>query len=104
MLKKYPRLSGRKVRKVIAAFHSSLKISVAHSSTFHFQIKDIIDYLLNETNYTKEDIASTPRILFFSLETIRDRIEQLKMVNSSSFSHLSELTQGTNRFKKLVES
>lgn len=63
----------------------------------------MLDYLLNETDYTREDIASVPRIFLFSLETIKKRIEELEMIGKLP-KNLSKLTQGNIRFKKLVES
>lgn len=70
------------------------------SVSFHLQMKNIIDYLLSETNYTKEDIVSTPQVLYFSLETIEKRIEELRMAGVS-LPRLTKLVQGQSRFNKL---
>lgn len=83
-------------------FSEGTHFCVLHQYSYTpFQMKDIIDFLLSETDYTKEHIASTPRILFFSLDTIRERVEQLKTVGGP-FPHLSELTQAKIRFRKLI--
>ncbi|XP_055542410.1 uncharacterized protein LOC129728061 [Wyeomyia smithii] len=42
------------------------------------KVKMIIDYLLNELNYSSHDIALNPRILMHSLETTKKRMDQLR--------------------------
>ncbi|XP_053695342.1 uncharacterized protein LOC128742877 [Sabethes cyaneus] len=44
------------------------------------KIKSVIDYLLNELNYSPYDIALNPRILMHSLETTKRRMEQLRQL------------------------
>lgn len=42
------------------------------------KIKDILDYLLDEAGFTPYHIAQNPRILCHSLETTRERLEEMK--------------------------
>ncbi|XP_058446814.1 transcription termination factor, mitochondrial [Malaya genurostris] len=44
------------------------------------KVKKIIDYLLEELDYTPYDIATNMRILMHSLETTKKRMEQLKEI------------------------
>ncbi|ALC39943.1 mTTF [Drosophila busckii] len=41
------------------------------------KIKEVLDYLLNETNFTRFEIAQVPRILCHSLKTTKQRMEEL---------------------------
>lgn len=42
------------------------------------KVKKVIDYLLEELDYTPHDIALNPRILMHSLQTTKKRMEQLR--------------------------
>ncbi|XP_061387405.1 transcription termination factor, mitochondrial [Musca vetustissima] len=42
------------------------------------KIKEVLDYLLNEAKFTRHEIAQVPRILCHSLETTKQRMEELK--------------------------
>ncbi|EDW77387.1 uncharacterized protein Dwil_GK18115 [Drosophila willistoni] len=42
------------------------------------KIKEVLDYLLNEVNFTRFEVAQVPRILCHSLKTTRARFEELK--------------------------
>ena len=42
------------------------------------KIKEVLDYLLNEANFTRYEIAQVPRVLCHSLETTKQRLEELK--------------------------
>ncbi|XP_052866857.1 uncharacterized protein LOC128272994 [Anopheles cruzii] len=42
------------------------------------KVKKVIDYLLDELDYTPQDVALNPRILMHSLQTTKKRMEQLK--------------------------
>ncbi|ETN58188.1 mitochondrial transcription termination factor [Anopheles darlingi] len=44
------------------------------------KVKKVIDYLLDELDYTPHDIALNPRILMHSLQTTKKRMEQLKAI------------------------
>nr|XP_029711899.1 uncharacterized protein LOC109432907 [Aedes albopictus] len=44
------------------------------------KVKKVIDYLLEELDYTPHDIAINPRILMHSLHTIKKRMEQLRQI------------------------
>lgn len=44
------------------------------------KVKKVIDYLLEELDYTPHDIALNPRILMHSLQTTKKRMEQLKQI------------------------
>lgn len=68
---------------------------------FHSQVRGIVEYLLSETDYTKKDIASTPSILYYSLEAIKTRVELLRM-EGLPFPYISQFAQGHKRFKKLI--
>lgn len=69
-------------------------------SSLRKQIKQILDYLLNETPYTVAHIAQSPRIMYFSLATIQQRIEELKLTNELP-PVLDRIAQGEARVKKL---
>ncbi|KAM7354266.1 mitochondrial transcription termination factor [Cochliomyia hominivorax] len=42
------------------------------------KIKEVLDYLLDEAKFTRYEIAQVPRILCHSLETTKQRMEELK--------------------------
>ncbi|TMW53872.1 hypothetical protein DOY81_001043 [Sarcophaga bullata] len=42
------------------------------------KIKEVLDYLLNEANFTRYEIAQVPRVLCHSLETTKQRLEELQ--------------------------
>uniref|UniRef100_A0A182JSD7 Mitochondrial transcription termination factor n=1 Tax=Anopheles christyi TaxID=43041 RepID=A0A182JSD7_9DIPT len=44
------------------------------------KVKKVIDYLLDELNYSPNDIALNPRILMHSLQTTKKRMAQLKEI------------------------
>lgn len=78
-----------------------------------FQIKEIMDYILNETEFTSHDIAKVPRILCHSLETTRQRLDELKshgchpttlvIVCKSINEYQKFLNQWLSVRKKLIE-
>lgn len=45
--------------------------------TYLKQIKEVLDYLLNEAKFSRFEIAQVPRILCHSLNTTKQRIEEL---------------------------
>lgn len=42
------------------------------------KIKEVLDYLLNEAEFSRYEVAQVPRILCHSLETTKRRLEELK--------------------------
>lgn len=65
------------------------------------RVSKIIDYLLNEADYTVDDIIDCPRILRFSLKTIIERIETTNCKTGKKI-RLSLIAQGSVRFKKTL--
>lgn len=66
-----------------------------------FQINSILDYLYANTDYTAEQIATTPSVFYFPLRTIQERINAFQ--NGSGLpSSLAKLTQADERTQKLV--
>lgn len=47
---------------------------------FYFQAKKLIDYLLNETHFTEDNISSYPRVFSNSVETLENRMKELQSV------------------------
>lgn len=67
-----------------------------------FQINSILDYLYANTNYTAEQIATTPSIFYFPLRTVQERIDAFQ--NGCGLpSSLAKLTQADERTQKLVK-
>lgn len=66
------------------------------------RVSKIIDYLLNEANYTASDIVGFPRILSFSLYTISNRVETLKSIGIQKIN-LNLVGQGSERYEKTVQ-
>ncbi|XP_055643160.1 uncharacterized protein LOC129779610 [Toxorhynchites rutilus septentrionalis] len=59
------------VNTIVAKYPSIRNVRVTKA-------KQMLDYLLEELDYTPHEIALTPKILKHNLETIRERIDQLK--------------------------
>lgn len=67
----------------------------------YFQIKEVLDYLLDEANFSPHDIANAPRILCHSLETTKERLEELKSLNCRPCS-LVIVCRSKNEYEKFV--
>ena len=66
-----------------------------------FQIKEILDYLLEEEKLQPYDIAVAPRILCHSLETTKARLNELKSINCVP-STLVIVCRSKNEYEKFV--
>lgn len=72
-----------------------------------FQIREHLDYLLNETDFTTEDITNSLYILNKSLDEIKARVNEITQIgghkNSKLFT-LANIYQGKNRYLKLIKN
>lgn len=66
-----------------------------------FQVKEILDYLLEEEKFEPHEIASCPRILCHSLETTKSRINELKTYGCRPTS-LVIVCKSKNEYEKFV--
>ncbi|XP_067625576.1 transcription termination factor, mitochondrial [Eurosta solidaginis] len=67
------------------------------------KIKEIIDYLLNEAGFTRHDIAAVPRILCHSLETTKERLQELERYDCRPNS-LVIVCRSKREYEKFVKS
>lgn len=66
------------------------------------RVSKIIDYLVNEADYTSNDVIAFPRILSFGLYTIRKRIETSRCMGIDKIDLIS-VGQGSERYQKLLQ-
>lgn len=66
-----------------------------------FQVKEVLDYLLLETDYDAHDVALTPRILCHSLRTTRTRLAELRALGCQP-SSLVIVCRSANEYDKFV--
>ncbi|XP_073823016.1 mitochondrial transcription termination factor [Musca autumnalis] len=67
------------------------------------KIKEVLDYLLNEAKFTRHEIAQVPRILCHSLETTKQRMEELK-THGCRPSSLVILCKSKREYSKFLNS
>lgn len=67
------------------------------------KIKEVLDYLLNEAKFTRHEIAQVPRILCHSLETTKQRMEELKQ-HGCRPSSLVILCKSKREYSKFLNS
>lgn len=67
------------------------------------KIKEVIDYLLNEAGFTPHHIALVPRILSHSLETTKERLDELKKYGCIP-SSLVIVCRSRNEYQKFLNS
>ncbi|KAJ6639694.1 Transcription termination factor, mitochondrial [Pseudolycoriella hygida] len=67
------------------------------------RMKKMLDYLLGEARFTKEDIAKTPRIFCHSLVTTKKRLEELNSMGCRPLS-LTILCKSANNYEKFVRN
>lgn len=86
-LKRYPTIVKCHVTKVIEQKAFALFISLIIKkkirvipNDLNFQAKKLIDYLLNETHFTEDDITSCPRVFSHSVETLENRMKELQSI------------------------
>lgn len=51
------------------------------SKILKFQIRKLLDFLLNETHFTEFDISSCPRIFTLNFKELKLRISELTTIN-----------------------
>lgn len=66
------------------------------------QIKEVLDYLLNEAKFTRYEIAQVPRILCHSLKTTKERIEELASLGCRP-SSLVILCRSRREYEKFLQ-
>lgn len=80
-LKNWPSLAKTNVSKVrfilLLEFHSKCKLKLL----FWLQIRNQLDFLLNETHFTETDIGTCLRVFMISYEELMARIDELSTVN-----------------------
>lgn len=45
------------------------------------QVRNLLDFLLDDTHFTEDDITSYPRVFTNSLEKLKSRLDELATVN-----------------------
>lgn len=66
------------------------------------KIKEVLDYLLEEEKFTRYEVAQTPRILCHSLETTKERINELKKYGCRP-SSLVIVCRSKREYEKFLE-
>lgn len=66
------------------------------------RVKEILDYLLLETEHTAADVAMVPRILCHSLQTTRTRLDELRSMGCRPTS-LVIVCKSANEYRKFIE-
>ncbi|KAL5279337.1 hypothetical protein ACFFRR_003741 [Megaselia abdita] len=65
------------------------------------KIKEVLDYILDEAGYSPHDVGNAPRILCHSLETTKERLEELKSIDCRPIS-LVIVCRSKNEYEKFV--
>ena len=67
------------------------------------KIKEVLDYLLEEEKYDPSDVAKVPRILSHSLETTKNRLNELKYYGCRPTT-LVIVCRSRNEYNKFLEN
>lgn len=67
------------------------------------KIKEVLDYLLNEEDFTRHEVAQVIRILCHSLKTTKARIEELKTVDCR-MSSLNIVCKSKREYEKFLHN
>lgn len=100
VLDKHPAIYNVRVTKVREDDRSKPRDLAIHSH-HHPQIKDILDYFLNESEFTAHDVAQVPRILCHSLATTRQRLDELRALGCKP-SSLVIVCRSANEYRKFI--
>lgn len=68
--------------------------------SFKFQLKEHLDYLLNETNFTADDLLYFPYIFARSVDEIKARIKEMTRIGAPIT--LPMIYQGKTRYLKFI--
>lgn len=102
VLDKHPAIYTVRVTKVRRLMLIYLDTINKFKSPISSQIKEILDYFLNESEFTANDVAQVPRILCHSLTTTRARLNELRSLGCKP-SSLVIVCRSRNEYRKFIE-